>query len=99
VVEYLLDIASHLGGAEAFDGTAVADARQEIGRTVALICGQRRRIDPLTAVPGDELHLSHSDRLALARRPRLVNERGAGVAVDDHGESRLSADLRPARLQ
>jgi hypothetical protein len=44
--EDLLDIAAHLGGAEAFHRSAVADARQEVGRAVLLLGGQGRRVDP-----------------------------------------------------
>src|SRR5439155_522081 len=66
---------------------------------VALAGTERRRIEEAAALRRDDLHAPGPGALALARRARLVDEQRPALAVDDHREGRLAADLGPARFE
>ena len=68
-------------------------------RAVALVGRKRRRAEHLATIRGEQLDASDAGALALARGARLVHEQRSTLAVDDHREGRLAADLSPARFQ
>src|SRR5207247_2164970 len=95
----LLDVAPDVGGAEAGHVAARAHAGEEMRGAVALVGTERRRIEEAAALRRDDLHAPGPGALALARRARLVDEQRPALAVDDHREGRLAADLGPARFE
>src|SRR5689334_25231631 len=69
------------------------DAREEVRRPVALVGRQWWWLDDAAAVGRRDLQTSRTGTVTFARRPRLVDDQGPPLAVHDHRERRLTADL------
>src|SRR5262245_8329015 len=97
--EDLLDVATYLRGAEALDGAPVAQAREEIRHAVALVGGERRRLDRVGGARRRELNAARPDGGALADEAGLLHDQRPRVAVHGEREGGLRADLRPRPLE